>query len=270
MRYDNRREQDGNRPYNSRYSDNKRPTLPKARIIAGRKPMLEALQSGVAIDKIFVLKTAVGEDLYQIKKLATDQNIAVSYVPGEKLDRLTKVNHQGVVAIAALIQYHELQNAIDHVVSKGEVPLFVVLDGVTDTRNMGAIARSAYCFGAQAIVIPASNSAAVTAESVKTSAGALEHILVCRAPSIEQIIDVLHLNGINTIAADLKGSLLHEVKDLDQPLALVLGGEGGGISNYVIKNAQALVRIPQSNNFDSLNVSVASGVILYEVYKSRM
>lgn len=248
----------------------KRSQLPKRRLIIGRKPLLEALAQGNSIEKIFILKTATGPELNEIKTLAKDSNIAVSMVPMEKLNKFTRVNHQGVIAIAGLIPYFRLQEVIDQVVGQGLSPLFVVLDGVTDTRNLGAIARSAYCFGAQGIVLPSSNSAAITEESIKTSAGALEHIAICKETSIEQIMDILRLNGIQTWAMDIQGQPLHESQEADAPLALIMGAEGKGISPYVIKTADRLVRIPQSRQFDSLNVSVAAGVILYEVFKSRL
>lgn len=247
------------------------PKIAKNRLIIGRKPMLEALDSGTAIDKIFILKSATGEDIQQIKNLAKRQNIALSLVPVEKLNRFTQSNHQGVVALASLIQYYSLQDIIDQVVSQGETPLFVVLDGVTDVRNLGAIARSAFCFGAHALVLPLSNSAGITEESVKTSAGALERLPVVREPSIEQIFDILNVNGIATVAMDMHGSNICDEQEYYRlPLAIVMGAEGNGVSKFVIKNASRLLSIPQNQNFDSLNVSVAAGIILYEVFKSRL
>lgn len=244
--------------------------LPKSRLIIGRNPMIEALESGKSIEKIFILQGAIGAEIQQIRNLAKEQNIAVSFVPQPKLDRFTKSNTQGVVAIAGLIQYQSLQSVIDFIVGEGKVPLMVVLDGVTDTRNLGAIARSAFCFDADALVVPLSNSAAITEESVKTSAGALERIAICREPSIQQIMDVLHLNGIQTIATSLDTKTSIADIDLTIPTAIIMGAEDEGVSNYVNKTAQQLVRIPQSKNFDSLNVSVATGIMMYESFKQRM
>lgn len=242
----------------------------KSRLVIGRKPMIEALETGMAIDKIFILQSATGSEIQQIRKLAQQRNIAISTVPQAKIDRLTQVPSQGVVAIAGLINYHALQDIIDQVVEKGESPLIVVLDNITDTRNLGAIARSAHCFGAHAIVLPLSNTAAVTEEAMKTSAGALAHIPVCREPSIQQIVDTLHLNGIMTLAMDLKGENLLQAELKPQPMAVIMGAEDVGVSKYVLKHAQQLLKIPQHNSFDSLNVSVATGVILYEIYKQRI
>lgn len=244
-------------------------SVPKTRIIIGRKPILEALYQGTTIEKLFILKTANGPELQEIMNLAKERNIAMSFVPIEKLNRFSTANHQGMIAIASLLPYFQLQEVIDQVVSRGDTPLFVVLDGVTDTRNLGAIARSAYCFGAQALVLPVSNAAAITEEAMKTSAGALEHLAICKEPSIEQIIDKLKLNGIQTWAMDLKGELLHQATGADLPMAVIMGAEGNGVSKYVIKTADQLIKIPQSQKFDSLNVSVAAGVVLYEIFKTR-
>lgn len=231
--------------------------------------MIEALKEAKSIEKIFILKSATGEEISQIRKMANELNIAVSYVPTEKLDRMTTVNHQGVVAIAGLIEYQGLQEIIDVVVDKGETPLLVVLDGITDTRNLGAIARSAYCYGAHAIVVPSSNNAAITEESIKTSAGALESIPVCRVPSIQQAIDVFKANGILSVATTLQTETNLNQVDLTYPCAIILGAEDKGVSSFVLKSAEHLIKIPMSDKFDSLNVSVAAGIMLYETFQQR-
>lgn len=247
-----------------------KPAIPKSRIIIGRKPLLEAISAGREIEKIFLLQSAVGAEISEIKHKASQLNIAISFVPQEKLQRFTQGNHQGVVAIAGLVQYHTLQDIIDITVDAGKTPLIVLLDGVTDTRNLGAIARSAYCFGADALILPVSNTASITEDAIKTSAGALENLMVCRVPSVEQALDILHLNGIHTVAAalDEKGIELEEAA-LHLPVTFILGAEDKGVSKYVLKNAKDLVRIPMPGNFDSLNVSVAAGIILYETYRLR-
>ncbi|MNU30945.1 putative TrmH family tRNA/rRNA methyltransferase [compost metagenome] len=248
---------------------NQRTSVPKSRLIIGRKPLIEALNESTDIEKIFILKTATGDEIGTIKNLAKKRDIMVSYVPTEKLDRFTKVNHQGVVAIAGLITYQPLQGVIDLIVDKGETPLLVVLDGITDTRNMGAIARSAYGFGAHAIVVPSSNNAAITEDGIKTSAGALEKIAICRVASVQQAIDTLRLNGIIVIATSLQTETMLSDVDLKAPLAVVMGAEDTGVSSYVLKTADHLVKIPMSEHFDSLNVSVAAGIMMYETFKQR-
>jgi 23S rRNA (guanosine2251-2'-O)-methyltransferase len=246
-----------------------KPTLPKSRLIIGRKPVTEALLAHKNIEKIFVQQTASGEEINQIKKLAREHNTPLASVPIEKLGRFTQANHQGVVAIAGLITYQSLQDVISLAFDQGEHPLIVVLDGITDTRNMGAIARSAWCYGAHALVVPTSNNAAITEESIKTSAGALEHIAICRIASVQQAIDTLRLNGIKTVATALQASETLTEATLNGPLAIVLGAEDKGVSEFVLKHADQLLRIPMSDKFDSLNVSVAAGVMLYEVHRQR-
>ncbi len=231
--------------------------------------MVEALDGGRAIEKIFILQSAGGEEINSIKLKAKELNIALSLVPAEKLDRFTQSNHQGVVAIAGLIAYQSLQDVISLVVESGATPLIIVLDGITDTRNMGAIARSAHCYGAHALVTPVSNSAAITEEAVKTSAGALETLPVCRVASVEQAVDILKLNGITTVATALQTETMIHDADLTLPSAIILGAEDKGVSNFVLKHADHLARIPMAGNFDSLNVAVAAGIVLYEVNRQR-
>lgn len=251
------------------YSTHKKPGLPKSRLIIGRKPLLEALSEGKEIDKIFLLKTASGEDIQRIKKAAQEQQIPISKVPVEKLNRLSKANHQGAIAIAGLLQFQPLQEIISRTVEKGATPFFIVSDGITDTRNLGALARSAYCYGAHALVLPASNNAAITEEAIKASAGALEHLPVCRVRSVEEAYDILHLNGIATFATALSGTRSIGESDLTGPLAWILGSEDKGVSNFVLKKSSAILHIPMSDQFDSLNVAVAGGILFYETFRQR-
>jgi len=239
-------------------------------LLIGRKPLLEALQQGTTIEKIFLLRSATGPEIVTIKQLAKERNIPVSQVPVEKLNNLTKAQHQGVVAWTSLLQYTDLQEAISFVVEQGQTPLFILLDGVTDVRNVGAIARTALCCGAQGIILPTSSSASLTEEAVKTSAGALHKILLCRTPSVPQAIDVLRLNGIQVLGTQMKGSVPVFETDMKGPSCVVMGAEDTGISKDVIRRADVLIRIPMAAAFDSLNVSVASGMILYEAMRQRM
>ena len=238
-------------------------------MLIGRKPVLEALEQGAAIEKIFLLRSASGPEISAIKLKAREFNIPVSQVPVEKLDYLTKTQHQGVVAWASLLHYVELQAGISHVVEQGLTPLFLLLDGITDVRNIGAIARSALCCGAQGLIIPTSHAASLTEEAIKTSAGALRKILLCRIPSVEQAIDVLRLNGIQVLGTQMRGSVPVYESDLTIPSVIVMGAEDTGISKDVLKRADQLIRIPMAADFDSLNVSVAAGMILYEALRQR-
>ncbi len=239
-------------------------------LLIGRKPIEEALEQGKAIEKIFLLRSATGVEVQHIKQLAKQNQIPLSLVPVEKLNHLTKAPHQGIIALSALIEYMPLQECIDFIVGKGQNPLFVLLDGVTDVRNVGAIARTALCCGAQVLVLPNSHAASLTEEAIKSSAGALHQILLCRVPSVAQAIDIFKLNGIQVLATHLKGSNELFKVDFTGPSVIVMGAEDKGISKECIRAADQLIHIPMQGKFDSLNVSVASGMILYEAMKQRM
>lgn len=247
----------------------KKPAIPKSRLIIGRKPLLEALDHGSEIEKIFLLQSAGGPEIQEIKKAAQENHIPLSTVPPEKLQRFTQANHQGVVAIAGLISFPPLQEIISAGVDKGEMPLLIILDGITDTRNLGAIARSAYCYGAHALVIPVASNAPVTEDALKTSAGALEHLPVCRVTSIQEALDICRLNGIQVIASGLSAETQLPEADLRVPVGFVLGAEDRGVSTHVLKKADHLIKIPMGDQFDSLNVSVAAGILLYETFRQR-
>ncbi len=247
-----------------------KPRQPSLPLLAGRKPVLEALEQGVTIEKIFLLRTASGDDIGKIKQLARQHNVPVSQVPAPKLDGLTRVQHQGVVAWGSLLNYIDLQAAISHVVEQGKTPLFLLLDGITDVRNVGAIARSALCCGAQGLILPTSHAASLTEEAIKTSAGALRKIMLCRIPSVPQAIDILKLNGIQVLGTQMKGSIPVYECDFTIPTAVVMGAEDTGISKDVLKRADYLIRIPMAADFDSLNVSVAAGMVMYEAIRQRV
>lgn len=239
-------------------------------LVIGRQPVIEAIQSGRGIDKILFQKNISGESIGEIRKLAKDNNIPIQQVPPEKLHSMTRANHQGCIAIAALVKYLDLQQVIDHVVTNGEVPLFIMLDGITDVRNIGGIARSAVCCGAQAIIIPDKGVGALNEEAMKSSAGALEKLQVCRVSSLLKAIDDLHWNGIKvfTSAGDA-GKKIFEMEFTD-PCCIVMGSEEKGVQPYLSKAADTIFSIPMKGQFDSLNVSVAAGIILYEAMKQRM
>jgi 23S rRNA (guanosine2251-2'-O)-methyltransferase len=239
-------------------------------MVIGRKPLLEALEAGKGIDRIFLQKNLTGEGLEDIRRLAAAALVPVNTVPVEKLNSLTRANHQGVVAIAALISYIDLQAVIDQTVDKGEAPLLVMLDGVTDVRNIGAIARSALCCGAQALIIPDKGVGALNEEAMKSSAGALEKIHVCRVTSLIKAVDTLHLNGIQVYTSEMDASA--PVFDLDWsvPACVIMGNEETGVQPSLRKAADARFNIPMAGTFDSFNVSVAAGIILYEALKSRL
>jgi 23S rRNA (guanosine2251-2'-O)-methyltransferase len=238
-------------------------------LIIGRQPLVEALQAGMGIDKILLQKNISGDNIQVIRQLAREQNVPIQVVPPEKLNGLSKANHQGVLAFVARVQYMDLQQVIDHVVSAGESPLFLMLDGVTDVRNIGAIARSAVCCGAQAIIIPDKGVGALNEEAMKSSAGALELIHICRVNSLLKAVDTLHLNGIKVFTSEMRAEeKVYELPFTD-PCCMIMGDEGKGVQPYLAKAADHFFKIPMATQFDSFNVSVASGIILYEAMKQR-
>jgi 23S rRNA (guanosine2251-2'-O)-methyltransferase len=244
--------------------------LKSSDLIIGRQPLIEAIQAGRAIDKILFQRNVSGESIGEIRKLAEKLGIPIQQVPVEKLMSVSRANHQGVIAFAARFAYMNLQEVIDQVVSAGQTPLFVLLDGITDVRNIGAIARSAVCFGAQALIIPDKGIAALNEEALKSSAGALEKIHICRVSSLLKAVDSLHLNGIRVFASSMKTDKKVYELDLRIPCCLMMGSEDKGLQPYLNKAADELFTIPMTGNFDSLNVSVAAGIILYETMKIRL
>ena len=241
----------------------------KKNIIAGRNPVTEALRSGQTIDKILMFKNASGESVQEIRKLATAMNIPVQYVPNEKLNSLTNIQHQGVIAYKSSVVYQDLQQVIDWVNEKGETVLFLMLDGITDVRNIGAIARSAVCCGAQAIIVPDKGVGALNEDAMKSSAGALEYIQVCRVNSLLKAVDTLHMNGIKVFTSEMKASKKIFELDLTEPCCIIMGNEEKGVQPYMSKAADEHFTIPMKGKFDSFNVSVATGIILYEAMKQR-
>lgn len=244
--------------------------IAKKNIIAGRNPVIEALKQHLAIDKILISKKATGNNITEIKTLAKENNIPVQYVPAEKINALTNIQHQGIIAFKSAIRYHNLQQVIDFIIEKGDTPLFLILDGITDVRNIGAIARTAVCCGVQAIIIPDKGVGALNEDAVKTSAGALEMIHICRVNSLMKAVDELHLNGIKVFASEMTANTKLFNLNFQEPCAIVMGSEDKGIYPALMKICDETFHIPMANNFESLNVSVATGIILYEAMKQRI
>ncbi len=239
-------------------------------LIVGRNAVIEALSQNKNLDKILLYRDAHGEGIGDIRRLAKQRNIPIQHVPVEKLNAMTKTQHQGVIALGALIQYYEVQTVLDHIYSKGDVPLLLVLDGITDVRNIGAIARTALCCSVHAIIIPNTGIAPLQEDAIKASAGALGKIMVCRVNSLAKTLDDLHLNGLHIVASEMKAK--HNVFDIDfaLPTAIIMGSEDKGIQPIVQKIADQSFKIPMPGGFESLNVSVATGMVLYEAIKQRM
>lgn len=243
--------------------------MEKSDYIFGLRAIIEAIEAGRDIDKVFVKKDINGDLAKELLAKAKEHGVLVRRVPLEKLNRITMKNHQGAVAVLSAVPYYRLDNVIPLLYEEGRSPVMVVLDGVTDIRNFGAIARTACCAGVDAIVIPSRNSVSITADAVKTSAGALFHIPVCREHSTLDAIRQLKDNGYKIVAATEKGAVDYTKIDFTVPVAIVMGAEETGISEEVLRIADDLASIPILGEIGSLNVSVAAGVMIYEVVRQR-
>lgn len=241
----------------------------KENLIVGRQPVIEAIRSARSIDKILFQQGVSGESIGEIRKLARDHQIPIQQVPVQKLNQFTRIHHQGVIALAGFVRYLDLQQVIDHVVASGTPPFLVMLDGITDVRNIGAIARTALTCGVQALIIPDKGVGALNEEARKASAGALEHIQVCRVNSLLKAVDTLHLNGIKVLATAVQDSQSIQNLSFVEPVCIILGSEDLGVSAPLLKSCDARMGIPMKGRFESLNVSVAAGIILYEAMKQR-
>lgn len=245
--------------------------------IFGRMPVLEALRAGKRFDKILLLKgIQVTGDIGEIQSIARGQSVPLQSVPKEKLhevalkySRHREPNHQGIIGFLSLIEYYTLDDVLHHIYAAGETPLLIILDGITDVGNFGAIARSAECFGVHGLIVPASGAAQINSTAMKASSGALNNILVCREKSLVTAVKYLRANGIRIIGAENKNATRLEKADFSSPSAIVLGAEGGGISADILKLCDERIGIPLKGVTSSLNVSVAAGIILYEINRLR-
>lgn len=241
----------------------------KTQLIYGRHPVVDAIQNGMAMDKIMIQQGTRGDFEKEIRVLSKSFNIPLQFVPKERLTKMVRGNHQGIVGIVSLISYQLIEDILPLIYEKSEVPLLLLLDGITDVRNFGAIARSAACAGAHALIIPKKGGAAINSEAIKTSAGTLTTIPVCRESSLTKAVEYLQMNGIQVLASSLKGKRMLFELDLTIPTAIIMGAEGLGVHQNLIEKSDDLVIIPQQGGTDSYNVSVASGIILYEALRQR-
>jgi len=241
----------------------------KNTLVIGKSAVIQALQSGKQLERIY-LQDNVGAGMDEVRKLATQFNVPINKVPIEKLNGFNIQNHEGCVAIISKIQYQDLQQVISFIVEKGDSPLLLILDGITDIRNIGAIARTAYCCGVQAIIIPDKGVGALNEDAIVTSAGALEKMAVCRVNSLMKAVDDLHLNGIKVFASEMTAEKKLYELDFTEPCAIVMGSEDKGINTALMKICDTSFSIPMTGNFESLNVSVATGMILYEAMRQNL
>lgn len=242
----------------------------KSSLVIGRKAVTDALTSGKQLERIYLQNTAHGPYIDAIKKLAAEKQVPVNKVPVEKLKGFNIENHEGCVGLIAKIQYQDLQQVVSLVVEQGKTPLLLILDGITDIRNIGAIARTAFCCGVHAIIIPDKGVGTLNEDAILTSAGALEKMAVCRVNSLMKAVDELHLNGIKVYASEMTAEKKVFDTDFSEPCAIVMGSEEKGVYPALMKICDEAFSIPMAGNFESLNVSVATGMILYEAMKQRL
>lgn len=238
-------------------------------MIFGIRAVIEAIEAGKEIDKVIVKRELQGDLSKELFALLKNRDIPVQRVPMERLDRFTRKNHQGVIAFLSAITYEHIEDIIPFLYEKGKDPFIIVLDGITDVRNFGAIARTCEVGGVDAIVIPAKGSVTVNADAVKTSAGALLKIPVCKEANLNSAIHFLKNSGVKVVAASERGADLYTEVEYQGPVAIVMGAEDVGVSNENLRIADNLVKIPQFGTIDSLNVSVAAGVLIYEVIRQK-
>jgi 23S rRNA (guanosine2251-2'-O)-methyltransferase len=237
--------------------------------IFGLRPIIEAIKAGKQIERLLVKQGLQGPLYQELMAEVRSRGISFQFVPIERIDLVTRKNHQGVLAWLALIDYQNITNILPGIYEKGEDPLIIVLDGVSDVRNFGAIVRSAECLGAHAIIIPEKGSARISADAIKTSAGALHTFPVCREKSILRTVEYLKESGLKVICADEELGLSVSQADVKGPVVIIMGSEEKGISRELLNVADTKVKIPMSGNISSLNVSVAAGILLYEIIRQR-
>jgi len=238
-------------------------------MIFGTRAVIEAIQAGKEVDKILMRRDIQNDLSHQLFNIVKETHIPIQRVPLEKLNRLTRKNHQGVIAFISAVTYQKLEDIVPFLYEEGKTPFIILLDGVTDVRNFGAIARSCECAGVDAIVIPERNSVSVNADAVKTSAGALLSLPVCKEGSITEAIKFLKSSGYKVVAATEKASIEYTGTSYKDPIAVVMGGEDMGISMDNLRICDEMVQIPIFGNIASLNVSAAAAVLMYEVVRQR-
>ncbi|MBR5102771.1 MAG: 23S rRNA (guanosine(2251)-2'-O)-methyltransferase RlmB [Muribaculaceae bacterium] len=244
--------------------------ISKKDYIFGIRPIIEAIESGKTIDTILIKNNLSGELFSELIDKASAHRIPIKHVPIERLNRITLKNHQGAIAFMSAVDYFNLEQMLPALYEDGANPFFVILDGITDVRNFGAIARTCECAGVNAIIIPERNSVSVNADAIKTSAGALNHLPVCRYKTALEAVRYLKESGCMIAGAAGQGAVNYTDADYTGPLALVLGSEDMGISRDILRLCDKVISIPEFGEINSLNVSVAGGILIYEVVRQRL
>ena len=238
--------------------------------IFGLRPVMEALEAGKTIDKIFLQNALQGDIYHELKNLLAKHKIRANFVPVEKLNRFTRKNHQGVVAFISDVPFERIEDVLPQLFEDGKTPFLLILDRLTDVRNFGAICRTAECAGIHAVILPEKGAAPINSDAIKTSAGAIYNLKICKEKNLAHAVDFLQQSGVQVFAATEKAQkLLYDV-DFTQPCALVMGNEETGISKEVLHHADEKIKLPMEGKTQSLNVSVACGAILYEALRQKM
>ena len=240
-------------------------------LIFGIRPVIEAIKAGKTLEKLFIQNDLSGPLISELRKLIKDNNIVFSHVPIQKLNKLTRndSNHQGVVATTTPIEIHDIEDLVNGLIADKKNPLLMLLDNITDVRNFGAICRTAECAGVNAIVIPSRGSASINGDAIKTSAGALHRIPVCKVSNLTDAVFLLQELDIQIVGCTEKTEATIYDTDYTKPTAIIMGSEDRGISNQLLRLCDHKAKIPMSGSISSLNVSVAAGIILYEAVKQR-
>ncbi|MBQ2508257.1 MAG: 23S rRNA (guanosine(2251)-2'-O)-methyltransferase RlmB [Bacteroidales bacterium] len=243
--------------------------MPKQQVVYGLRPVMEAIESGVQIDKILIQNGLSGNLVGELKAMIREAGLPFQYVPVEKLEKVTRNNHQGVVATVSPVEYQHFMDVVPLLFEQGKTPFILLLDHVTDVRNMGAIVRTAECAGVDAVVVPDHGSAQLNEDAIKTSSGALLRVPICREQNLKTVVNFAKQSGLQVVAATEKGSKNYLDVDFKQPTLLVMGSEETGISNEVMKLCDVRAKLPIRGEVQSLNVGVAAGIFMYEVLRQR-
>lgn len=237
--------------------------------VFGTRAVIEAVKNGKTIDKVLIKKGLHNELFSELLQLLKENNIVFQFVPIEKINRVTRKNHQGVLAFVSPVEFDDIESVLPGIYETGKSPLLLVLDQITDVRNFGAIVRSAECAGVQAVIIPEKGMARIGADAVKTSAGAIHHMPVCKVKSLEHTVRYLKESGLKIVAATEKGNTIYTDADFTGPLAIVMGSEDTGISPGILRLADEQLKIPILGKIESLNVSVSAALMIYEAVRQR-
>jgi 23S rRNA (guanosine2251-2'-O)-methyltransferase len=243
--------------------------MKKETYIYGIRPTIEAIKAGKEMEKVFIQNGLRGEGFHEMFNLIKELEIPYQFVPIEKLNRLSRQNHQGIISYVSEITYQLIEDLVPFAFEQGRMPIFIILDRVTDVRNVGSIARTAECAGVDGLIIPARGSAQINSDAIKTSAGALYKLPVVRSQNVKETIQFLKNSGLTILAATEKTEKEYTQADFNRPMALIMGSEGEGISEEYLKLTDEVIRIPLIGEIESLNVSVATGVVLFEALRQR-